>query len=230
MEMHLTAMHKTIHEFQPQAVIVDPLSNFASVGTTAEARSMFMRLIDLLKSKQVTAVFTNLASTGQNEEETQIGISSLMDTWLLLRDIECGGERNRAMYILKLRGTAHSNQLREFRLTSKGIELRDVYLGPEGMLTGSARLTQEAKEESFRILRRQEADARQRQLERRRQAMEAKIAAIRLEYQADEEELRCVIADREADEVRLMNERHQMAESRKADQDEVHNPTTPSLP
>jgi circadian clock protein KaiC len=228
MEMHLTAMHKIIQEFQPQAVIVDPLSNFAVVGTTAEAQSMIVRLIDFLKSMQITAMFTNLASAGQNTEQTEMGISSLMDTWLLLRDIECGGERNRAMYILKSRGMSHSNQVREFLLTDEGIELRDAYLGPEGVLTGSARLAQEAKEERSETLRRQEADVRQRQLERRRQAMEAKIAAIRLEYQADEEELRREIADHQADDARMVNDRHKMAQSRKADLDEVNNPLPPS--
>ena len=228
MEMHLTAMHKTIHDFQPQAVIVDPLSNFATVGTTVEAQSMFMRLIDFLKSKQITAMFTSLTSSGRDTEQTEIGISSLMDTCLHMRDVDSGGERNRAMYILKSRGMAHSNQLREFLLTDKGIELRDVYLGPEGVLTGSARLAQEAKEQRFEVMRQHESDVRQRQLERRRQAMEAKIAAIRLKYQADEEELRREIADYQADEVRLIDDRHTMAQSRKADHDDENNPVPPA--
>ena len=136
LEMHLATIHKLVDDFQPQAVVIDPLSNFTSAGTTTEVKAMLMRLIDFFKSKQITAVFTNLTSGGGPSEQTDVGVSSLMDTWLLLRDIEVGGERNRSMYILKSRGMAHSNQLREFLLTDHGVELVDVYLGPEGVLTG----------------------------------------------------------------------------------------------
>jgi circadian clock protein KaiC len=114
---------------------------------------MLLRLIDFLKANQITAFFTNL-SHGGTTEQTEFGISSLMDTWLLLRDIEIGGERNRGLYILKSRGMAHSNQIREFLLTDKGIDLVDVYLGPAGVLTGSARATQEAQEKASETLRR----------------------------------------------------------------------------
>ena len=124
LEMHLATMHKQIVEFEPRVVIIDPLTNFTSVGSSTEVRSMLMRLIDLLKSKQITAMFTSLTGGGDFLEQSEVGVSSLMDTWLLLRDVELGGERNRVMYILKSRGMAHSNQLREFLLTDHGIELR----------------------------------------------------------------------------------------------------------
>ena len=146
--MHLTTMHKWINDVQPRAVVIDPISNFLAAGTTTEVKAMLIRLIDFLKGKQITTVFTNLTSGGGPTEQTEIGVSSLMDTWLLLRDLELGGERNRSLYILKSRGMSHSNQLREFLLTNQGVDLLDVYLGSEGVLTGSARLAQEAREKA----------------------------------------------------------------------------------
>lgn len=219
LEMHLATMHKHIVEFEPHVVIIDPLTNFTSVGAENEARSMLMRLIDMLKSKQTTALFTSLTGGGSVLEQSEVGVSSLMDTWLLLRDVELGGERNRVMYILKSRGMAHSNQLREFLLTDHGIELEDVYLGPEGVLTGSSRLAQEAREKAAQIARGEEIEAKRRELERARQASEAQIAAIRLEYQAKEDELRRAIAEQECREQRLVQARVEMAHSRKADSD-----------
>jgi len=219
LEMHLATMHKQIVEFEPRVVIVDPLSNFTSVGSNVEVGSMLMRLIDFLKSRQSTALFTSLTATGGSLEQTEVGVSSLMDTWLLLRDVELGGERNRVMYILKSRGMAHSNQLREFLLTDHGVELQDVYIGPEGVLTGSSRLAQEAQEKAASIARGEEIEARRRDLERLRQASEAQIAAIRLEYEAKEDELRRVIAQEECREQRLAESRAAMSRSRKADSD-----------
>ena len=114
---------------------------------------MLLRLVDFLKEEQITALLTTLTGGSDALEQTEVNISSLVDTWLLLRDIESGGERNRGLYILKARGIAHSNQIREFLLTSRGVELRDVYLGEAGLLTGSARVTQEAKDESAALWR-----------------------------------------------------------------------------
>src|SRR5581483_10051395 len=111
-------------------VIIDPISNFVSAGTAPEASSMMMRLVDYLKARQITALLTNLSQSGGTLEQTEVDISSLIDTWLLLRDIELNGERNRGLYILKSRGMAHSNQIREFLLTDRGIQLTEVYLGP----------------------------------------------------------------------------------------------------
>ncbi len=125
---------------------MDPLNSFISVENATEAKSLAMRLIDHLKLQHITAFFTTLTSGGSTLEHTDVFISSLIDTWLLLRDIEIGGERNRGMYVLKSRGMAHSNQIREFLLTDKGIVLQDVYVGMEGVLTGSARVAQEAKD------------------------------------------------------------------------------------
>src|SRR5262249_36549418 len=137
LEMHLGNFHKLAEEFAPRVVIFDPINSLVHAGSFGDAAAMLVRLIDFLKAQQITAYLTNLTSGEQALEKTDLDISSLVDTWLLLRDIELGGERNRAMFILKSRGMAHSNQIREFLITDKGIELADVYLGPDGVLTGS---------------------------------------------------------------------------------------------
>ena len=225
LEMHLATMHKQIVEFQPRVVIIDPITNFTSVGSATEARSMLMRLIDLLKSKQITALFTSLTAGGDFLEQSEVGVSSLMDTWLVLRDFELGGERNRVIHVLKSRGMAHSNQLREFLLTDHGIELEDVYIGLEGVLTGSSRLAQEAREKAAAVTRGEEIEAKRRELERARQASEAQITAIRLEYQAKEDELRRAIAQQETREQRLVQARVEMGHSRKTDSDGSKGPS-----
>ncbi len=142
-EMHLAMIHKMVNEFEPQVVILDPISNFTAVGTDADAEAMLLRLIDFLKARQITAMFVHLTSGGNAWERTDVGVSSLIDTWILLRDIELAGERNRGIYVLKSRGMKHSNQIREFLITTEGIQLQDVYVGPEGVLTGSMRAAQE---------------------------------------------------------------------------------------
>jgi circadian clock protein KaiC len=130
LESYLTLMHKAINDYKPEVVIVDPISSFI-VGTNEfDAKSMIMRMVDFLKIKGITGFFTSLTGAGSDLEHTSINISSLIDTWLLLRDIELGGERNRGLYILKSRGMSHSNQIREFTLTDHGVELLDVYVGP----------------------------------------------------------------------------------------------------
>ena len=150
-------------------------------------------------------------------EQTDVAISSLIDTWLLLRDIEIGGERNRGLIILKSRGMAHSNQIREFLLTDHGVELHDVYVGPQGVLTGSARLAQEAKEQAGKLTRQQEVERRQLELERKRKALEAQIAAMRAEFEAQETETLRIIGQEQAQEAQLAQERVDMGLSRKAD-------------
>src|SRR6185295_15782337 len=136
-------------EFEPHAVIIDPISNFTTNGSRLETESMLLRLVDFLKSKQITGFFTHLTHGGEALEATDVGISSITDTWLLVRDIELGGERNRGVHVLKSRGMRHSNQVREFLITAEGIKLEDVYVGPEGVLTGSMRAVQEAREKAL---------------------------------------------------------------------------------
>jgi circadian clock protein KaiC len=215
--MHLATMHKQIRDFQPAVVVVDPISNFTSAGPVEQAGSMLMRLVDFLKTSRITALFTNLTAGGMPPEQTEIGISSLIDTWILLRDIELYGERNRGIYILKSRGMAHSNQIREMLLTNQGVELTDVYLGPDGVLTGSARLAQELREKDAAVVREQEMERRRRSLSRRRKALEAQIATLQSELEAEEDEGEQLQTEESLRRTSLERERWEMARSRRAD-------------
>jgi circadian clock protein KaiC len=162
-----------------------------------------------------------LTSGGDALERTDVDISSLVDTWLLVRDVELNGERNRAMYVLKSRGMHHSNQLREYLLTDRGVDLLDVYVGPEGVLTGSSRLSQEGREKAAALLRQNEAQRKERELTRRREALEARIAALRKEFEAEEEEAEKVIGQESMQEKLIATNREAMARSRQADIDRV---------
>jgi circadian clock protein KaiC len=222
LEMHLVTCHKLIRQFKPDVVVLDPIGNLTSAGTEIDTTAMLTRLMDYLKSEGITAFWTSLTS-GSESEKTDVGISSLVDTWLLLRDIELSGERNRAMYILKSRGMAHSNQIREFLLTDHGIELSDVYLGPEGVLTGSARQAQEARERASALTRAQEMEAVRRELQRKQEAMEARVTAMRKEFEAAQAEALRLIGQDEAradvvqrDRDRMRASRHAGDEDRKA--------------
>jgi circadian clock protein KaiC len=168
LERHLVTIHDLITEFNPKVVVIDPITNFASVGTYSEVTSMTTRLIDMFKSRQITAMFTSLTSRDSAPELSEVGVSSQMDTWLLLRNLESNGERNRGLYVLKSLGMAHSNQIREFLLTDHGVQLRDVYVGPSGLLTGSARVAQEAMEQAEVLQRKQQAQRKSVTLKQKR--------------------------------------------------------------
>lgn len=217
LEMHLVAMHRLVRQVRPAVVIIDPISNLVLAGAQGETGAMVLRLLDFLKGENITAVFTNLTSGGSDLEMTELGISSLVDSWMLLRAIEANGERNRGLYVLKSRGMAHSNQIREFVLSERGIELKDVYVGPEGVLTGSARLAQEAREQSATLQRQQAIEREKRTLERKRQALEARVAALRLQFEAEEDEMDRSIAQEEAREKQVLLNLQQLAISRQAD-------------
>ena len=218
LEMHLVAMHRQVNEFNPRTVIIDPISDFMAIGIDVEIKSMLTRLIDFFKMRQVTSLFTSLTTGDTFVEASDTKVSSLMDTWLLLRDIESGAERNRVLHLLKSRGMAHSNQIREFLLTDHGVELLDVYLGPSGLLlTGSALLGQQAQERAQAVVRELEAGGKKRELEHKRQAMEAQIAALRAEFEIEQmKALKVAGQDKERATV-LTDDRVQMARQRQAD-------------
>ena len=220
LEMHLATIHKLVRDFQPRVVIMDPIDTLVTAGTRRDATVMLTRLIDFLKIKEITAHLTNLTASGDALGDTDLDVSSLVDTWLLLRDLELGGERNRVINVLKSRGMAHSNQLREFLLTDRGVELQDVYLGPEGVLTGSARQAQEAGEKAVAMLRQQEVEGKQRERERRREALEARIVALQKEFEAEEEEANRLSAQVHASQEVLGKDREEMGRSRKSDTNE----------
>jgi len=215
LEMHLATAHRLINDFRPRAVVLDPISTFLGAGTSTQAESMLMRLIDFVKGEQITALFTSLTPGGSHMEQSQAGISSLIDTWILMRDVEIGGERNRCLYILKSRGMAHSNQVHEFLLTDHGVELRDVYVWPEGVLTGARRLTQEAREEAATLSRHQTVERRQRDLDRKRRALETQIALQQSQFEAEQEELARLVAQEQAASERLPGGLDEIGRSRK---------------
>jgi len=217
LELHLTLMHKAIEIFKPRIVVVDPLNSFISAGNESEVKAMLMRLVDYLKLSQITGFFTSLTAGGSAPDHTDAAISSLIDTWLLLLAIESGGERNRVLSILKSRGMAHSNQMREFLITADGVQLCDVYTGAGGVLTGSARLAQEAEERAQQLALRQEIERQERALERKRVALDGQIAALRLEFDAQQADTHALIERQQAREAQLARERVDMAWSRKAD-------------
>jgi circadian clock protein KaiC len=215
LEMHLVTFHKAIEEFNPRVFIVDPISNLIAAGTASAVKSILTRLIDYLKMKEICTFLTDLTHFGGSLERTSEEISSLIDTWLLLRDIELRGERNRGLYILKSRGMAHSNQIQEFLLTNQGIDLIDIYTGSGEALTGSARAAQEAEEKASELARRHEADRRFREQESKRKALEAKIAALRAEFDAESEELNLMVEEERKRQVLLEEDRLKMAHLRK---------------
>jgi circadian clock protein KaiC len=219
LETHLTTSIRLINQCEPKVVILDPINGFMLGENQADVKAMLLRLVDFLKMKRITAFFTSLTSAGSNLEESDVYISSLIDTWLLLRDIEIGGERNRALYVLKSRGMAHSNQIREFRLTDHGIELLDVYVGAEGVLTGSARLSQETRDQAAQLMRQQEIQSKQFGLERKRDAMEAQIVVLRSEFEAEEAEALKAIGIEKTREERFIRDKVTMAISRSGDDD-----------
>jgi circadian clock protein KaiC len=190
LEMHLATMFKEIAAFQPAVVIVDPITSLMDAGTTSEGKGMVTRLIDYLKAGQVTSLFTSLTHSGHTLEQSESAMSSLMDSWLSLQDFEGNGERNRVLYVLKARGMAHSNQIREFLISDHGIDLVDAYIGVSGVLTGSARVAQGALEKAAVLASQQEAAQLKREVERKRAALERQISGLRSDYETEAVELR----------------------------------------
>jgi circadian clock protein KaiC len=218
LEMHLVSIHKMVKDFAPDVIVLDPVTNLTAMGTTSEVNSMLVRLIDFLKTEGITALFTGLTSAAQSSlEATEVGISSLIDTWLVVRDIETNGERNRGLYIIKSRGMAHSNQIREFILTSQGLDLREVYVGSAGLLTGASRVAMEARERAQALAAEQEIEAMQIRLERKRKAMEAQWAAMQAEYETEQEEAARIIRQKQSARELLQKDKQDMSRVRQAD-------------
>ena len=217
LEVHLAVMHQTIAKFNPAVVVIDPITNFLAVGDEIDTKAMLTRLIDYLKIKQITGMFTSLTS-GQSEiEDSEVGVSSLMDAWLLVKTIESNGERNRGLYILKARGIAHSNQIREFVLTEHGIQLIDAYVGAEGVLMGSARSSQVAREREAELERQQAHARKQRQLRRKQELYEAQLQALKGQYESERDAILRELDD-EQNRLRVAaDQRREIARLRRAD-------------
>jgi len=217
LEMHLATMFKEIATFKPRVVIIDPITSLMGSGTDSEGKGMVTRLIDYLKAGQVTSLFTSLTQGGHALQQSEAAMSSLMDSWLLLQDFEGNGERNRVLYVLKARGMAHSNQIREFLISDRGVDLVDAYIGPSGVLTGSARAAQGALEKAAGLSSQQEAARRKRELERKREAIERQISGLRSDYESETMELRRIDEQVGTSTLMLTSERTASGILRQAD-------------
>jgi circadian clock protein KaiC len=217
LEMHLSQMYRAIDRFRPDVVVLDPVSSLLSVASTGDVQATLTRLVDHLKMQGITALMTHLTHGKTEQERTDAEISSIVDSWLLLVTLESSGERNRGLYVLKSRGMSHSNQIREFLLTDHGIELVDVYAGTHGVLTGSARLSQEAQERAAELAQQQELERKQRTLARLRAAFEAELTSLRAKFEAEQADLATGIDEDRTRVTRLNDDRQDIAASRHAD-------------
>lgn len=217
LETHLATIQKQVADYRPTVVIIDPMTNFSSVGSPMEVEAALSRMIDFLKAELITTLFLSLTSGGAAAELTSVGVSSIMDTWILLRNLEVKGERNRGLYVLKSRGMPHSNQIQELRITDHGLEMAEVYFSSEGVLMGTARAAQEAKERAQALDRTQEVARKQRELQRKRKAMEVQIEALRAQYETEAAETEQLRAQAEEQEARIQTSRNAMATLRLSD-------------
>lgn len=214
LEMHLVAIHKMVRKFKPKTVILDPITNLISVGGMSEVKSILIRLIDFLQAEGITVLFTALVYNNDITVQTDEGVSSLVDAWVLVREIESNGERNRGIYVMKSRGMKHSNQVREFMITDKGIDIMDVYVGPEGVLIGSARLAQELNEATGAEMISYARSRKDRDIERKRLVLEAKIASLKEEFESVQEELSRTFIEEDLKKEILEKNRIQLSKQR----------------
>jgi circadian clock protein KaiC len=214
LEMHLVDIHKKIKRFKPKTVILDPITNLITIGSIGEVKAMLIRLIDFLQTEQITVMFTALSLNTIVNEQTDEGVSSLVDAWLLVRDIESNGERNRGMYIMKSRGMKHSNQVREFVITDDGLDLVDVFLGPDGVMIGSAREAQQLIEATGQVLRTHAVSRKDVEIERKRTVLEAKIASLKEEFESVQDELNRSYIEEDLRKEIMEKNRQQLIENR----------------
>jgi circadian clock protein KaiC len=217
LETHLGNIHRLLEDFSPAAVVMDPVTSLMSGGPTEEVKAMLTRLIDFIKNANITALFTCLVEGGGEPENSGVGISSLMDTWILLTMIQSAGERNRLLYLLKSRGMAHSNQVREFVLSSRGIEVTDIYVGPGTVLTGSARVQQEARDRIAAIGQERGFRLRQRELTQQRVELKAQLETLKLRLETVNRELEIGTLGESERLEQLSRERQMLVEAREAD-------------
>jgi len=219
LEMHLVSLYKQIKRFKPSAIVLDPVTNLVTIGSVSEVKSMLIRLIDFLQEEQITVMFTALTLNSEATEQTDEGVSSLVDAWLLVRDIEHNGERNRGMYIMKSRGMKHSNQVREFVITDEGLDLVDVFLGPDGVLIGSAREAELLREKANAVIKSNAVTSKDREIVRKRKVLEAKIASLQTEFESVEEELNKVYVEEQLKQDILDKNRKDLTELRAGKED-----------
>jgi circadian clock protein KaiC len=214
LESHLVTIHKMVKKFKPGTVILDPITNLVTVASLSEVKSMLMRLLDFLQNEDITVLFTALVYDKDNSVQTDEGISSIVDAWVQVQDMENNGERNRGIYIMKSRGMSHSNQVREFVITNNGLELVDVYLGPEGILVGSARQAQELQEATGVEMRTHAVTRKDRELDRKKTVLEAKIASLKEEFESTRDELNKTFIEEQLKKEIMERNRDQLTQNR----------------
>ena len=208
LEQHLVSIYREVNEVHPTVAVFDPITTMRPIGDEMAIQAMLTRVVDTLKTKGVSALFTSLTHEGI-DGQSEAGISSLMDSWILLRNVESGGERNRLLFILKSRGTAHSNQVREFVLTNRGIRLMDVYVGQGEVLAGSARMVQEAKDRAREVLDRDKVAQRYREIEHAQRRLEAQRNDLMIQSsRLDEERERLKNVERKRAEMSATDRVH----------------------
>lgn len=216
LEMHLAVMLREIARFDPNLVVLDPISSFLESGDLMEIQSMLLRVVDFIKSRGVTAVFTHLMHGQDGRVETDAGLSSLMDAWILLLNREVNGEFNRELYLLKARGLSHSNQVREFIMSDEGLKLAPPYLGESGALTGSARKNEEAKSRRAEVRRKADVWRVQQQIEQKRRRAKAQMEALQAELDADEIALKAMTLEEDDYLRQAADDKSDMERSRKS--------------
>ncbi len=214
LETHLAGMHRDILRHEPRVVVVDPVS--ALEGPAREVQATLLRMVDMLKSRTITAVFTSLRRESLFDQGNDLGLSSLMDVWIKLLDVEANGERTRTLYVIKARGMSHSNQIREYQITANGIRLSEPYIGTAGVLTGTARIVQEAEEQASLLRRRHDTERRRREVVRRRGSIERQIEELRADLEAHRDEERILLGEEDTRELRAAIEREALSARRGA--------------
>jgi circadian clock protein KaiC len=223
LEMHLVVIYKMIREFKPQTVIIDPITNLTSIGSVSEVQSIITRLIDFLQTQQISTILTGLNFTSVAKEQTDETISSLVDAWIQLRDIEMNGERNRGLYIMKSRGMKHSNQIREVIISEKGLYLEDIYMGTDGILTGSARQADKLYRQTEYVLREHILERKRNKIDRKGKELEAKILALKTEFEYLKEELNNDFVEDSLKNELIENKRIEMTRLREITTNEITN-------
>jgi circadian clock protein KaiC len=216
--MHLARIYRDLDAFNPGVVVIDPISAFR--GPNTEVHAALLRLVDLLKARGMTALFTSLRSSGAPAEGTEQGLTSLMDVWIELRDIEENGARNHVMHIVKARGTRHSNRVRAYRLTDAGVALVDADEGadggPDDVPAGTARIAREARAQAAGQQRFLDTARRRREIARRRATLERQIAELRAALESEDEDDRALLAEDPAGAAPVPHERGDVAGRRGA--------------
>jgi circadian clock protein KaiC len=214
LEMHLVAIHKMVRQFKPKVVILDPITNLVTVGSMSEVKSILIRLIDFLQAEGITVMFTALVYNNDLSIQSDEGVSSLVDAWISVRDIEDAGERNRGIYIMKSRGMRHSNQVREFVISDEGISLMDVYLSDDGVLIGSAREAQQLKEATGVALRTHAVSRKDKEIQRKKTVLEAKIISLKEEFDSIQDEMNKTFIDEDLKKEIMEKNRNHLSQNR----------------